>query len=162
MCFGTHSTSSLFLTQTVSTHWWHYKPYGVQSTGFISVQFHVYTRICQHNLFPRSIRKEDRKNLWHLTSPCLHGTLWTQEMQMILMQYRSGSRRLRLLVTGLWLWRPKFSPEPVHVSFMADSVVVGQLLHLVLWFSPVSVIPPLLHIYSSFVCHWGYIVLGIS
>lgn len=35
----------------MSTHWWPYQPYGVQSIRFISVQFHVYSRILWNNLF---------------------------------------------------------------------------------------------------------------
>jgi len=38
-----------------------YRPCGVKSTGFISVYFHVYTRIPSITFFSRSVGREDKK-----------------------------------------------------------------------------------------------------
>ena len=52
---------------------------------------------------------------------------------------------LRRLVAGLSLRRPGFDPGSVHVGFVVDKVVLGQVFPRVLRFSPVNFIPPLLH-----------------
>jgi hypothetical protein len=52
---------------------------------------------------------------------------------------------LSRLVAGFPPWRPGFDPGSVHVGFMVDKVAVGQVFPRVLWFSPVSFIPPVLH-----------------
>jgi hypothetical protein len=39
----------------------------------------------------------------------------------------------------------KFDPGLVHVGFVVDKVVVGQIFLRVLRFSPVNFIPPVLH-----------------
>lgn len=48
------------------------------------------------------------------------------------------------LVIGLSVWRPMFSPRPVHVAF----VVIERLFSEYFWLSPVCIIPPILHAYS--------------
>jgi hypothetical protein len=52
---------------------------------------------------------------------------------------------LRRLVAGLSPRRPGFDPSPVHVGFMVDKVALGQVSPRVLRFSPVNLIPPVLH-----------------
>ena len=52
---------------------------------------------------------------------------------------------LRPLVAGLSPRRPWFDPGSVHVEFMVDKVALGQVFLRVLRFSPISVIPPVLH-----------------
>jgi hypothetical protein len=42
----------------------------------------------------------------------------------------------------------RFAPRSIHVGFVVDKVALGQIVLLVLRFSPVNIIPPLLH-YSS-------------
>ena len=54
---------------------------------------------------------------------------------------------LRLLVAVLSLQRPGFNPRPVRMGFMVDIVAMGQVLLLVLQFSPAS-IPPTLYAHS--------------
>jgi hypothetical protein len=41
--------------------------------------------------------------------------------------------------------RPGFNPRSVRVRFVVDEVALGQVFFLVLRFSPVSIIPPVLH-----------------
>jgi hypothetical protein len=53
--------------------------------------------------------------------------------------------RLRQLVAGLPSRRPGFNPGSVHVGFVVDKVALGQVFPRVLRFSPVNVIPPVLH-----------------
>jgi hypothetical protein len=50
--------------------------------------------------------------------------------------------QLRQLVTSFSLWRPKFSPRPVHLGFMVDKIALGQHCCIVLQFSQVCIIPP--------------------
>lgn len=42
---------------------------------------------------------------------------------------------------------------------MADKVAVGQVSVTVLYFSPAIIIPPVLHIHTSFTYHGFYIIL---
>jgi hypothetical protein len=51
--------------------------------------------------------------------------------------------------------RSGFAPGSVHMNFVVDKVALGQVLFRVLRFSPVNVIPPLLHIHS-------YIIRGMN
>ena len=51
-------------------------------------------------------------------------------------------------VVGLWPWRTGFSPKPIHVGFVVNTVVLGQVFLPVPQRSPVSVIPPTLHTHS--------------
>jgi hypothetical protein len=48
--------------------------------------------------------------------------------------------------------RPGFAPRLIHGGFVVDKVTLGKVLHRVLQFSPVSIIPPLLHIHSRIIC----------
>jgi hypothetical protein len=56
---------------------------------------------------------------------------------------------LKWLVTGLSLQRAGFLPKSIHVGFVVDKVALGQVFLRVLRFSPVIIIPPLLHIHLS-------------
>jgi hypothetical protein len=51
---------------------------------------------------------------------------------------------LKQLVTGFSPQKPGFKPGSVHVGFVVEKVALGQVFLQVLWFSPVSIIPPLL------------------
>jgi hypothetical protein len=53
---------------------------------------------------------------------------------------------LRRLVPGLLPRRPEFAPGSVHVAFVVDNVVLGQVSFRVLRFPPVNIIPPWLFI----------------
>jgi hypothetical protein len=44
---------------------------------------------------------------------------------------------------------PGFAPRSVHVRLVVDKAALGQVSLRVLLFSPVSIIPPLLHIHVS-------------
>jgi hypothetical protein len=56
---------------------------------------------------------------------------------------------LKRLSAGLSPWRPGFAPESVHLGFVVDKVELAQVFLRVLRFSPVSIIPPLLHTHLS-------------
>ena len=53
------------------------------------------------------------------------------------------------LVAGLPSGRPGFLPRPVRVGFVADKVVVEEVLLRVLWFSAVNTITVMLHTYLT-------------
>jgi hypothetical protein len=57
--------------------------------------------------------------------------------------------RLKPLVAGLSPRRRGFLPGPVHVGFVVDKVALGHFFIRFLRFSPVSIIPPLLHTHLS-------------
>jgi hypothetical protein len=57
-------------------------------------------------------------------------------------------RWLRRLIAGISPTRPGFNPRPVHVRFVVDELTLRQVFLPVLWFSPVSIIPPVLHTHS--------------
>jgi hypothetical protein len=48
---------------------------------------------------------------------------------------------------------PVLVPRSFHEELSVDKVALGQTFFWVLWFSPVSIILPLLHIHSCFI--WG-------
>jgi hypothetical protein len=52
---------------------------------------------------------------------------------------------LRSLVAGLLPRRPVFDPFSVHVILVVDTVAVEQVFLQVYRFSPVSIVPPVLH-----------------
>jgi hypothetical protein len=52
---------------------------------------------------------------------------------------------LRVLAVGFPPQRPGFNAGSVHVGFEEDKVVLGQVSHQVLRFSPVSFIPTVIH-----------------
>ena len=56
-------------------------------------------------------------------------------------------------VAGLSPCRSWLNPRPVNVVFVVDKLALEQD------FLPVSVIPPMLHIYSL-ICHGRYIILA--
>ena len=60
--------------------------------------------------------------------------------------------RLGWLVAGLLCQEPGFEGGPSRLGFEKDKVVLRQVFLSVLQFSPVSIIPPLLHIHS-FIYH---------
>jgi len=54
---------------------------------------------------------------------------------------------LRLSPAGLSCRWVEFHPVLVHVRFVVLKVTLGQIFLPLLWFSPIRIIPPLLHIY---------------
>ena len=50
-----------------------------------------------------------------------------------------------MLVAGLPPRRRGFLPRPLHVEFMVDKVAIEEVFLRVLWFSPVSISPFMLH-----------------
>jgi len=57
---------------------------------------------------------------------------------------RSAVPWLRRSVAGLSPQRPGFDPRPFHVEFVVNKVAAVPALH----FSPVTIIPPVLHTHS--------------
>ena len=55
---------------------------------------------------------------------------------------------------------PEFNPRSVK-GFVVDNMAVWSTSHQVLQFSPVSVIPPMLHSHS-FLYHWCYIIIAVD
>jgi hypothetical protein len=51
-------------------------------------------------------------------------------------------------VFNLLSWRRLCYPGPVHVGFVVDKVVLGQVFLQLLLFYPVSIIPQISHIHS--------------
>jgi hypothetical protein len=49
------------------------------------------------------------------------------------------------LVAGISPQRPGFDPKWVYVTFVVDKVALGQVFLQALWFSPVNIIPSMLH-----------------
>jgi hypothetical protein len=62
---------------------------------------------------------------------------------------------LRLLVVSVPPRRPGFDPGSVHVGFFVDKVALGKVFLRELRFSPVNVIPPVLH-YILFIFITGF------
>jgi hypothetical protein len=60
---------------------------------------------------------------------------------------------LRHLAAGFSQRRPSFATRVAHLGFVVDKVALGQVFLRVLRFSPVSIIPPLLHIHTCMI--WG-------
>jgi hypothetical protein len=60
-------------------------------------------------------------------------------------------------LTGFSPRRSGFAPRAVHVEFVVDKVVLGQVFMQVLQFSLVNIIPPMLHV-SCII--WGW-TMGI-
>ena len=54
-----------------------------------------------------------------------------------------------LLLAGLSPWSSGLSPNPVHVGSVVNQVPLEQTFLRVLRLSPVNVLPPVLHTYSS-------------
>lgn len=50
------------------------------------------------------------------------------------------------LFAGLSPRMPGFDPRRVRVRFMGSEVVMGHVCFLIVWFSPVTIISPMLHI----------------
>jgi hypothetical protein len=61
----------------------------------------------------------------------------------------------RRLVAGFSPWSSGFAPRTVHMEFVLDKVAMGKFSLRVLQFSPVSIIPPLLHIHSCIIWTMG-------
>ena len=57
----------------------------------------------------------------------------------------SPSHGSRQLLAGHSPHRNAFEPRPVRLGFVVDKVPLGQVLLRVLLFSPVSIVPPMLH-----------------
>jgi hypothetical protein len=60
---------------------------------------------------------------------------------------------LRRFVVGLSPLRPGFDVRPVYKTFLVAKVTLRQVSHRVPRFSPVRIIPPLLHTHISFIYH---------
>ena len=56
---------------------------------------------------------------------------------------------VRRLVTGLSPRSPRYDGMPFYVGFLVDTVALGQVCLQVFWFSPVRIIPPVLHNHLS-------------
>jgi hypothetical protein len=63
---------------------------------------------------------------------------------------------LRQLVTGVLPHRSGFNPRPVFVRFMVDKAALWQVSLLVLQFSPVIIIPPMLY------THFNHLSLSLQ
>jgi hypothetical protein len=70
--------------------------------------------------------------------------------------------RLRWLVAGLSLWRPRFALRLVPVGFEVDKVALGQVFLQVLWVSPVSIIPLWLYIFLYYLRDEGLLVAAVQ
>jgi hypothetical protein len=68
---------------------------------------------------------------------------------------------LRQIVITLETWRYRFNPRPVHMGFLVDRVVLGQVFLQILQSSHVRIIPPMFH-FHSFLYHLCYIILEID
>jgi hypothetical protein len=53
---------------------------------------------------------------------------------------------------------PMFDLRPVHVELGVEKLVLRHSSLWLLWFSPFSLIPPMLHIHISFICHQCQII----
>ena len=68
---------------------------------------------------------------------------------------------LRWIISGLINQKPMFNVRLVHVGFLVGRVALGQVFVKVFWFSPVSIIPSMLHTHVWFIYHWCHIILSI-
>ena len=66
---------------------------------------------------------------------------------------------LRCLVAGLSPFRSTFIPRPVHVGYVVAGMTLQQVFQRVLPSSPVSIIPPMLHVLSFI--HQCYVMSAI-
>jgi hypothetical protein len=65
------------------------------------------------------------------------------------------NEKKKRLVSDLSPRKPGFDPRSVHVRLVVDKVALGQVFLRVRPFSPVSVIPPMLHT-DSVICYRRY------
>jgi hypothetical protein len=61
------------------------------------------------------------------------------------LSYGNGRAMAQTVSRRLLTAEARVGPGSVHVGFVLDKVALGQVFPRVLWFSPVSFIPPLLH-----------------
>jgi len=73
--------------------------------------------------------------------------LVTWNVYYTLHRIKQGVPRLTRSVAGLSLRRQAFNPSLVHVVFVVEKVVLGQILLSVLRFSSASIIAAILHIH---------------
>jgi hypothetical protein len=67
----------------------------------------------------------------------------------------------RQLVAGLSLIRASFNLRHVCVEFVVDKVALGHVFLRVIQFSPVRIVPPILHT-RSFLCCRCYIISAVD
>jgi len=65
-----------------------------------------------------------------------------------------------MLGAHLSLQRHGFDSRPVHMGFVVELMAMGEVFLQILWFSPVSNIPPLLNIHISLTYNWHYTILA--
>jgi hypothetical protein len=103
------------------------------------------------------------KQIWYVQiTDCQMQHLLTLPGSQNIQNYYFTHRFIRVwnLVSHFSLWhfsqrRLGFSPRVVCMGFVGDKTVLGQIFLRVLRFSPVNIIPPLLHIHSC-------IILGLD
>jgi hypothetical protein len=74
--------------------------------------------------------------------------MWELNPEMLFIQavrFERAVERLRHLLAGLSRRGPEFDLPSIHVRFLVDNVVVGQVFLRILRFSLVDIIPPMLH-----------------
>jgi hypothetical protein len=71
----------------------------------------------------------------------------------ITLTYRIGRAIAQAVSRRLLTAETRFAPRSVHVGFVVEKVALGKIFLPVFRFFPVSIIPPLLHIYSCII--WG-------
>jgi hypothetical protein len=79
----------------------------------------------------------------------IKNTNMTDGLNLKLVFYLLERGRAMAQAVSRWPQRPEFVPESIHVGFVVDKVALGQVFLRVLRFSPVTIIPPLLHIHLS-------------
>ena len=75
-----------------------------------------------------------------------------------LAQTLGAASRLMQLVAELAPRRPGFDPMPVHMTFVANQVTLGEVAFRVLGLSPVNSIAPTPHTHISFMSTTIYVV----
>ena len=113
-----------------------------------SVLFSLYEVLILLNGINQFFRRE---------TDCVYCKVGTALLYRVWMVYGEHVAWLGWVVANLSLQRRGFNPRPVHVGFVVDRVAVGQFSLGLLLFSPVSIIPPLLHTHS-FTYHPRYIM----
>ena len=68
--------------------------------------------------------------------------------------------QLRLLVSGISQQWSIFGNQPAHLQLAVDKMALWQVFLTLLQFSPVSIIPPMIHYDKPFICHQWYTILA--
>jgi len=80
--------------------------------------------------------------------------------KFILIGYSYTILWLWMLGTHLSLQRYGYDSRPVHMGFVVELVENGEVFLQILWFSPVSIIPPLLNTHISLIYNWHHTILA--